>query len=263
MLRVYAADYVTLLQTIDRMANGIGNVHHQVATAVGDLAFDPDVQKASCEGLWESLKPLLEDAEASCKRLDLEEPIFIISKIREICSAPRYSIPVLQGMLHSLVILVEGQLRNRLLFCIPNNKAKHFDAQQHFGSDVDAKFPDAIYDIGEAGKCLALGRSTAVVCHLMRVVENGVKALANKLSAAIDTDQPWGAILNQVDHEIRSRKRSGVDVEELENISASLHAVKDAWRNPAMHSRSKYTEEEAEEIFNASGTFMRRLSQVI
>lgn len=146
---------------------------------------------------------------------------------------------------------------------IPLDKAGYYSKNELFGAEVDNKFPDAIYDIAEAGKCLALNRSTAVVCHLMRVVETGVKTLATKLSTAIDTNAPWGAILVQTDAEIRKLKTAGTAVDDFEGISASLHAVKDAWRNPAMHSKAKYTEEEAEEIFNASRTFMRRLAKIV
>jgi hypothetical protein len=39
------------------------------------------------------------------------------------------------------------------------------------GEQVEIKFMSAIQDIEEAGKCLAMGRGTATVFHLMRVVE--------------------------------------------------------------------------------------------
>ena len=97
----------------------------------------------------------------------------------------------------------------------------------------------------------------------MRVVEVGVKKLATTLSTTVETDKSWGKVLGSVDGEIKKRKTAGDDVNDLESISASLHAVKDAWRDPAMHSKTRYTEEEAEEIFNASRTFMRRLAQIV
>ena len=37
--------------------------------------------------------------------------------------------------------------------------------------------------------------------------------------------------------------------------------IKNAWRNRAMHARSKYTEEEAEVIYNSVRAFMRHLSE--
>jgi hypothetical protein len=40
---------------------------------------------------------------------------------------------------------------------------------------------------------------------------------------------------------------------------ALLNATKDAWRNPTMHIEKKYTEEEAETIFFAVRSLMKRL----
>jgi hypothetical protein len=46
-----------------------------------------------------------------------------------------------------------------------------------FGADVATKFATtAAFEIDEAGKCLAVGRHTAAVFHLMRVMEVGVNA---------------------------------------------------------------------------------------
>jgi ABC-type Fe3+-hydroxamate transport system substrate-binding protein len=40
-----------------------------------------------------------------------------------------------------------------------------------------------------------------------------------------------------------------------------FRTVKDAWRNHTMHARAKYTEEEAEQIFNAIKGFMQKLAE--
>jgi hypothetical protein len=45
-----------------------------------------------------------------------------------------------------------------------------------FGGDVDLKFASASFEISEAGKCFALGRYTACVFHLMRVMEVALDA---------------------------------------------------------------------------------------
>ena len=43
--------------------------------------------------------------------------------------------------------------------------------------EVNDKFPSAAFDIDEAGKCLAIGRSTAAVFHLMRALETAIRAV--------------------------------------------------------------------------------------
>jgi hypothetical protein len=44
------------------------------------------------------------------------------------------------------------------------------------------------------------------------------------------------------------------------DIAGDLTVIKIAWRNPTMHIVRHYTNEEAEEVFRAVRTFMRRLA---
>lgn len=41
---------------------------------------------------------------------------------------------------------------------------------------------------------------------------------------------------------------------------STFGVLKDAWRNYTMHSRGKYTEEEAEHLFNNTKFFMQRIA---
>ena len=63
-----------------------------------------------------------------------------------------------------------------------------------FGTEVAARFPRAIVDIEEAGKCFALGRFTACVFHLMRVVEAGLAAISRSLNI-VKHSPTWEAYL--------------------------------------------------------------------
>jgi hypothetical protein len=45
------------------------------------------------------------------------------------------------------------------------------------------------------------------------------------------------------------------------DASGDLISVKQAWRNPSMHIDRRYTPEEAQEVFKAVRTFMRKLAQ--
>ncbi len=64
-----------------------------------------------------------------------------------------------------------------------------------FGSLIETVFPDARYDIAAASRCLALDEWTASVFHLMRVVEHGLRDMANRLKipmAATVDQENWG-----------------------------------------------------------------------
>ncbi len=54
--------------------------------------------------------------------------------------------------------------------------------------------------------------------------------------------------------------RAGADGEFFDALYASLDAVKNPWRNATMHPANKYTDEEAEHVFDAVRGFMTKLA---
>ena len=131
-------------------------------------------------------------------------------------------------------------------------------------SNVSTSFPTASFDIAEAGKCLALGRNTACVFHLMRVVEIGLKALGRELEAPIEGIDSWEDILRKLRDALKLRlfdKRPDPSKQYFDSLIGYLYAIKTAWRNPTMHIGAKYDEEEAAGIFNAVKIFMRTAAE--
>jgi hypothetical protein len=142
---------------------------------------------------------------------------------------------------------------------------------QLFGSEVETKFATAgAFEIDEAGKCLAVGRSTACVFHLMRVMELGVKATGSCLGIpdpVKDSERNWGAMLRKTKDEIDRRNKANPllwphmdDKDFFAEIYVSLDAVRNVWRNATMHVENKYTPEEAQHIMSAVRGFMRKLA---
>ena len=68
----------------------------------------------------------------------------------------------------------------KVLLQIDANKLEFFDNLQAFGEEVFAAYPSANDDIFEASICLALERGTACVMHLGRVVEVGLRSIAER-----------------------------------------------------------------------------------
>lgn len=139
-----------------------------------------------------------------------------------------------------------------------------------FGADFAAKFnTDGSFELEEAAKCYALGRPTAAVFHLMRILEIGIGAI----SACLEIPDPvkpaernWAIILKKIKEEGIEKKwptaasRMGGDGILFESLHASLDAVKNPWRNETMHVTGKYTDDEAKHIFVAVEGFMKKLS---
>jgi hypothetical protein len=162
---------------------------------------------------------------------------------------------------------IEDQLKSRRFLFVPISRAEYYEDRSLLGQGVNDKFSECIYDADEAGKCFALGRWTAAVFHLMRVTEQGIRHWAKKLKTNINTNRPWGNILQDIEPAIRALPTKTSKQQDFkyscEQLKASLHAVKDAWRNPTMHPKATYTEEEAKEIFDNVKSFMRRLADVV
>src|SRR5271168_5169670 len=85
--------------------------------------------------------------------------------------------------------------------------AKYYSAEEClFGAEVAAKFPCVIYDIEEAGKCLALDRSTASAFHSIRCLEAGIRALSRCLTIPDPTraaDRSWFKSLKAVEDRMK------------------------------------------------------------
>lgn len=134
-----------------------------------------------------------------------------------------------------------------------------------FGMEVFKAFPSADYDIEEAGACLAFGRNTATVFHLMRALEVGLKVLASNLN--IEEKNNWGSYLHEIEKELLNRvsksKARSNDEEFYSVCAANFEFIKRAWRNPTMHIEKSYASDVAEEIFMVVKSFMRFLSTKI
>ena len=164
--------------------------------------------------------------------------------------------------------ILKDDLSHVSLFALSETDADYFEGKQPlFGPDVDTAFPGtATEDIAEAGKCLALGRGTATVFHLSRVMESAVRALGAKLGVKVidknNIDLEWGTIIANMNTHINGMPPGAAKNEWAEATAFLLH-VKTAWRNPTMHPKQTYTPEEARNIFAAMNAFMRHLATLV
>ena len=101
----------------------------------------------------------------------------------------------------------------------------------------------------------------------MRALEVALESLANALGLSL-ANQNWNTILNDIENEIRSRTKAThgstwKDKDEPFFAEAATHFrfIKNGWRNHTMHRKDKYTDEEAEAIYESVRSFMRHLSE--
>jgi hypothetical protein len=178
-------------------------------------------------------------------------------------------IPSLKTDFDDLRSRVKDELEDLYVLALSPSEADLYESMHpRFGDAVSNKFPSIILDIEEAGKCLALGRGTASVFHLMRVMESGLRALGKSLNEPkLDArrNPSWENILRRCDDELQKPQadRSAewkTNPTFFADATANMRAVKDAWRNPTMHVEIVYDEEKARDVWNAVKAFMRHLA---
>ena len=211
--------------------------------------------------------------EESCRDHNLLTAAQIAQKATQDClealAGENWSTP---HNLQRVVISLEGlintavtEAKTRKLYVLAGDvKENHDDADTLFGSDVIDVFPNAAFDISEAGKCLSFGLWTACVMHTMRVLEIGLQALARHVN--VEPSENWNKTLNEIEAELR-KVRGKVDGRSEEAWAAEagthLRFVKNAWRNQAMHHVVMYDEQKAKAIFDNAQTFMQHIAEKI
>jgi hypothetical protein len=153
------------------------------------------------------------------------------------------------------------ELDSTLLFHITSDNQNFLEgARKEMGDDVVNRFPEILFDTEEAGKCLAMGRATACVFHLMRIMEAGLRAVAKALNIDVLANRTWDAVLKKIKATNEQQHPRDEWTNFYTEIVAKGYAVKDAWRNPTMHIEEKYTTEEALDIFRAVRGFLKHIS---
>jgi hypothetical protein len=154
------------------------------------------------------------------------------------------------------------ELRTVKTFALDANEMAHYEPKEPlFGREVADKFKSGAYDITEAGKCLALGRSTAAVFHLMHVVEIALKAIHGCLGLTAPDNPSWGIWLKQIrDDRVRRGDRKWPENDYFQDVYSRLDAIKDAQRDPTLHVQTIHTEDEADLIFRNTKALMKKIA---
>jgi len=153
-------------------------------------------------------------------------------------------------------------LKGQTLLVVPPEKQADYESPLSFWRDIPDKFPRAIDAMEEAQKCFALGRNTAVVFHCLAVMQDGLDALARHLGEKIDIFLTWEKIIEAIESGVKKKRVSMAHarwkaVEAFYDESLSdLRSVKNAWRNPTMHFRRSYNEQQASKVRDRVRDFM-------
>lgn len=214
-------------------------------------------------GVKKILRPVITRIYTCSELLALGNTQLLIDRVKRDYDANTYTIERCLRDVSAIEETVINELSSVAFLTIPIDRVNFLDSNEPFGLAVFEKFPSANYDIAEASKCFALSRDTAVVFHLSRVVEIGLKTLAAHLSVPV-TVPSWDGILKKIDVELaKDHKEKLPDWKRHEDFYAEasvyLRAYKNS-RNRTQHADKKYTSEEAERIFIAVRSLMQHLA---
>jgi hypothetical protein len=184
---------------------------------------------------------------------------------RYVNSDTAFSFPEFSRQLIELQTRLTDELEGHVFLAVPSSYRQRYEAPLKEWESVATKFSTTTFDIEEASKCLALGRSTACVFHLMRVMEVGLRFIGQTLGVGGHT---WDDILRRIDRELAKRFQDKSEAwrksePAFAEAAALLRSVKTAWRNPTMHVDRIHTQEQAADIFSAARAFMRHLATAL
>jgi len=191
--------------------------------------------------------------------------------VEEIFTLMNMSTPAPMPIRHSYLIkqlahidkTMEHELATKFVVVLSPDTVQYFEQKEpHFGDEVLNKFPACSYEIEEAGKCLALGRTTAAVFHSMRILEIALKAIYQCLGLPQLTrhERSWGALLGRIKDNLATRGKTWAELPLFQVLYERLDAVKDAQRNNTMHVEDKCTLDEARLVFENTKQFMMKLA---
>jgi len=271
MLAKYAAGYLVVVELIDDLISVLDETATQnnqkgpepdagvKMLALAMMGKEPTLPDNVAARVTEIVQTLLENI---VKRMAF--PSVTAQGNRVLACVKKGDGPkVVAGAVRELKTRLKDELNEREFFYVLPTRLKFYKTPMLFGKDVNDRFPKAIDDIEEAGKCLALGQGTACVLHTMRIIEVGLKALASALN--IPYAPSWESYLKQISDKIALKHKNKTakwkrDEKFYRDLSGDLLIVKQVFRNPTMHVDRKYSADEAEQIFTAAKSFMERLA---
>jgi hypothetical protein len=255
---------LSLLEMLQVSANEYINIGVALQSISDNLTVNLAPEEVLAESARARITLELGLIQACCLRLNLAVCGEIAQKFHKAYEKDAPTFHRAKDDAHTLKLVLDAELQSRTFFFVPPERSGYYTDQslewlrpgftgkmKPFQAVV-AAFPSMEYDLQEAGNCFALGRWTASVFHLMRVMEASLKVVAKALGVAYSSN--WGRCLAEIE------KQGQQSEPFFAEAIAYLRSVKNAWRNPTMHVVRQYSEEEAGRIFNAVQGFMQHLA---
>ena len=264
MLKAYAHLFCLIGDLLGTFGSGVELIRNP------DVPFDPDKKG--------SLLSSLKQTHIVWSEINLPVSVLGIEWAQKQLEADNVSVRRVGEVFRELTRRIQDELSSLRFLYVPPDRALYY--QQRIKGDAaktkhsllsdkaKKKFAQSIEDAEEAANCIALGRYTASAFHMMRIMERGVQRLGKKLKITIPVEEKdWGAISSHINGALRRLPNSTTSEKRIHSRYAKaavyLDNVREAWRNPTMHPKETYTEEEAENVFRFVKQYMEYLVSIL
>jgi hypothetical protein len=214
------------------------------------------------EAIRTKLSGALDNFSKTLQKIELKIACKAMENVRKTLT-DSFDVNDFANALHTLEQTIEWEMQEVHFFYMPSEQVRCYAKSELFGQDVNTKFPMIQFDMVEAGNCYAMGRGTACVFHLMRIMEVGVQQFGTKLGVTFADAKNWQNILDEINKAIKLLPPKDPATKAMCVASANLFAVKLAWRNEVMHPKDTYTLEEADTLIGQVKLFMGQLASII
>lgn len=258
-----------LLAYSTQLYQALGSLHVIMGRVLtNSMVFNAKLVPAAHPDLRE-LDYVLSLTHQHCKRLKFESCCMEVARLRQAINGQNQAADMLAMTLRNLTQRIYDELQvHKFHYVAPEYTDLVLSKTPPFGENVSAKFAELSTDIAEGAKCLALGRATASVFHLMRVMERVVQRFGEKLQITLNPKQEtWYQIMKEVSKKMEAMPfNSTIEKETKERFAlAAMHldTVRLACRNDVMHPKGVYTPEEADAVFASVRTFVMDIADLL
>jgi hypothetical protein len=181
-----------------------------------EIAIGPEVKKVFLVALGR--------IKSKCEKIGLKVSAKAAQLVIDLLNQPGTTFSSLAGPFDHVVSNIQWEMEEVLFFHMPSKQAEFYAQRELFGVEVNAKFPSIQFDMIEAGNCYAMGRGTACVFHLMRIMEVGVQKFGDKLDVTLASEKNWQNILDEVNKAIKALPPRASGAVEMSQAAANFGA---------------------------------------
>mgnify|MGYP001485739348 CR=1 FL=1 len=263
LLKNYAYSFVELNRILIQFRKS-------VADLIIEFRENPKIEVQTVAG--EYARDLLNDTSPLFDDLDLKVCRGLVDKLADDVELKDFH--DLVPRVEFIAQAIEIELRQKLFLYVRESFAKYYGQEKLFSDAVYDRFRSARDDIKAAGNCYAVGQDAACAFHLMRVIELGLRVVADDMGISWAQGIEYkelGPIIDKLEAELDKRRKVAAtppldskkeaELVYLRTVITETAFYKDVKRNPFLHVRVTYNEGEALGLLLRVREFMQTIAE--